>query len=49
MPTPDNGRAGKYQDKTPEPVPTTEVQTILVATLIGAILLLIVFSMLTPA
>ena len=45
MPKPDNGRA----DKIPEPVPNTEVQTILVGTLIGAILLLIVFSLLTGA
>jgi len=49
MPTPDNRRAGKHVDKTPEPVPTAEVQTILVGTLIGAILLLIVFSLLTGA
>ena len=44
MPKPDIGRAGKNLDKAPEPVPSTEVQTILVGTLIGAILLLIVFS-----
>ncbi len=41
----DDGRAGN----TPGPGPGTEVQYLLVGTLIGAILLLIVFSLLTTA
>ena len=45
MPTPEDGRSAKNSD----PAPSTEVQYILVGTLVGAILLLIVFSLLSTA
>jgi hypothetical protein len=43
MPTTEKARGSK----SPEPVPSTEVQYLLVGTLVGAILLLIVFSLLS--
>jgi hypothetical protein len=45
MPKPDRGQA----DRNTEPTPSTDVQYLLVGTLIGAILLLIVFSLLSTS